>query len=235
MNLKSPLFVALDLDNDVEALKLADQLSDYVGGFKVGPRLALRYGSRFIEEIAQRGHVFLDMKYFDIPNTMVSAVRASFDAGASFVTIHALSGKEALQELSLLEKELNQIRAFRILSVTLLTSFKQETLPGALSQMDLAKQVHDLAHLSFFSGVRGLVCSPHEVSDLRKKFPQSFLVTPGIRRSQDQLGDQKRVMAPKEALMAGASALVVGRPILEAKDPVATAKEFYEEIKSATS
>ncbi len=235
MNLKSPLFVALDLDNDVEALKLADQLSDYVGGFKVGPRLALRYGSRFIEEIAQRGHVFLDMKYFDIPNTMVSAVRASFDAGASFVTIHAFSGKEALQELSLLEKELNQIRAFRILSVTLLTSFKQETLPGALSQMDLAKQVHDLAHLSFFSGVRGLVCSPHEVSDLRKKFPQSFLVTPGIRRSQDQLGDQKRVMAPKEALMAGASALVVGRPILEAKDPVATAKEFYEEIKSATS
>lgn len=230
MNLKTPLFVALDLDSEKEALNLADSLSPYVGGFKIGPRLALKYGGEFIQALSQRGHVFLDMKYFDIPNTMKSAVRASFEAGASFVTIHSLSGKEALQSLAELEKELNETRPFRLLSVTLLTSFKQDTLPGALSQVELAKQVEDLAHLSFFNGVRGVVCSPLEVSSLRKKFPQSFLVTPGIRRSQDSLGDQKRVMGPRQALDSGASALVVGRPILESKDPVQTAKEFYEEI-----
>lgn len=233
MKLKTPLFVALDLDSEKEALSLADSVAQYVGGFKIGPRLALRYGMPFIKEISQRGLVFLDMKYFDIPNTMLSAVRASFEAGASFVTVHALSGKEALQGLAELERELNAIRPFRILSVTLLTSFKQESLPGALAQMDLAKQVEDLAHLSLFSGVRGLVCSPHEVTSLRKKFPQSFLVTPGIRRSQDSLGDQKRVMGPKEALRAGASALVVGRPIVESENPLETAKEFYEEIKDS--
>lgn len=235
MNLKSPWFAALDLDSDVAALKLADSISEYVGGFKIGPRLALRYGAPFIREISQRGLVFLDMKYFDIPNTMLSAVRASFDAGASFVTVHALSGKEALQELAQLEHELKEVRPFRILSVTLLTSFKQDTLPGALAHAELAKQVEDLAHLSFFSGIRGLVCSPHEVTSLRKKFPQSFLVTPGIRRSQDSHGDQKRVMGPKEAMQAGASALVVGRPILESSDPVKTAKEFYEEVKNSNA
>lgn len=233
MKLNSPLFVALDMDSKEETLRLADSVAQYVGGFKIGPRLALRYGSSFIKEISERGLVFLDMKYFDIPNTMLSAVRASFDAGASFVTVHALAGKEALQGLAELERELNAIRPFRVLAVTLLTSFKQDTLPGALGQVDLAKQVEDLAHLSFFSGVRGLVCSPQEVTSLRKKFPQSFLVTPGIRRSQDSLGDQKRVMGPKEAIQAGASALVVGRPIVESQNPVETAKEFYEEVKDA--
>jgi orotidine-5'-phosphate decarboxylase len=233
LNLKSPLFVALDLDSGEKALQLAESLAPYVGGFKIGPRLALRYGADFVRQVAEKGLVFLDMKYFDIPNTMLSAVKASFDAGATFVTVHSLAGKETLEALSALERELNEQRPFRILSVTLLTSFKQENLPGALAQVELKRQVEDLAHLSFFSGVRGLVCSPLEVTDLRKKFPQSFLVTPGIRRQQDQLGDQKRVMGPREALLAGASALVVGRPILEASDPVQVAKEFYEETKQA--
>jgi len=231
MNSKVPLFVAMDMDSDLEALKLADQNSEYVGGYKMGTRLALRYGLSFIQEMSQRGQVFLDMKYFDIPNTMLSAVRASFEAGASLVTVHALSGKEALTQLGQLERELNAKRPFRILAVTLLTSFSQETLPKALSHQPIEDQVQDLAHMSFLSGVRGLVCSPLEVGQLRKKFPQSYLVTPGIRRSQDQLGDQSRVMGPKEALNLGASALVVGRPIVEARDPVQAAKEFYEEIK----
>jgi orotidine-5'-phosphate decarboxylase len=232
LNLKVPLFVALDLDSDSQALKLADELSPFVGGFKIGPRLALKYGAPFVQKISERGLVFLDMKFFDIPNTMLSAVRAGFDAGASLVTVHALSGKEALQSLAQLERELNAKRPFRVLAVTLLTSFKQDTLPGALSQLDLSKQVEDLAHLSFFSGVRGLVCSPLEVRELRKKFPQSFLVTPGIRRSSDELGDQRRVMGPRQALDSGASALVVGRPIVESANPVQAAKEFYAEIQA---
>lgn len=232
MKLNSPLFVALDLESDKEALRLADSLAEYVGGFKVGPGLALRYGAPFLRELSQRSLLFLDMKYFDIPHNMVSAVRASFDAGASFVTVHALSGSEALRELSQMEKELNEIRPFRVLSMTLLTSFNSETLPGALSQVDIGRQVEDLAQLSFFSGVRGLVCSPHEVNSLRKKFPQSFLVTPGVRRPQDHLWDQKRVMGPREALLEGSSALIVGRPILEASDPIQTVKEFYEEVQS---
>ena len=231
MSTEIPLYVALDLDSDTETLELAEALSGFVGGFKIGPRLVLRYGPELIQKVSKKGKVFLDMKYFDIPNTMVSAVRSSFEAGASLVTVHALSGKEALSQLALLERELSAKRPFRILSVTMLTSFNADNLPKALSHRSIEENVEDLATMSFFSGLRGLVCSPLEVSKLRQKFPQSYLVTPGIRRSQDQLGDQKRVMGPQKALSLGASALVVGRPIVEAADPVQAAKEFYEEIK----
>lgn len=222
--MNNPVIVALDVDTREKALQLADQLSEVVGGFKVGPRLCLRYGQDIVKEVAARGPVFIDNKHFDIPSTMEAAVRASFEAGASLVTVHALSGKEALTRMAAVEKELNTTRPFKILAVTILTSWDQNSLPGVLKQQPISQHVTELADLVLASGMTGLVCSPHELDLLQNK--GLYLVTPGIRFSMDVLGDQKRVMGPVEAVKAGASALVVGRPIIEAKNPREAATDY---------
>jgi orotidine-5'-phosphate decarboxylase len=228
MPLKNPLIVALDVDTRDQALKLADELADIVGGFKIGPRLCLRYGQDFTREVAARGAVFMDNKHFDIPTTMEAAVRASFEAGASLVTVHALAGKEALTLMAAVEKELSQIRLFKILAVTILTSWDQNSLPGNLKSQPISQHVTELADLVLASGLSGLVCSPHELDLLQNK--NLYLVTPGIRFSMDAVGDQKRVMGPDEAMQAGASALVVGRPIIASKNPRESATEYVNGI-----
>ena len=90
--LKNPLILALDVDTTDDALKILDHVQDLLGGIKVGPRLVYRYGASFVTELAERAPVFVDNKYFDIPSTMVAAVKASFDAGATLVTVHAMAG-----------------------------------------------------------------------------------------------------------------------------------------------
>ncbi|WP_374000520.1 orotidine-5'-phosphate decarboxylase [Bdellovibrio bacteriovorus] len=229
--MKNPIILALDVDTRDQALKIADDLSEIVGGFKLGPRLCLRYGMEFVKEMAQRGPIFLDNKHFDIPSTMEAAVRASFEAGASLVTVHALSGKEALQRMAAVEKELNQQRPFKILAVTILTSWDQSSLPGNMKKQPIAQHVTDLASLVQDAGLSSVVCSPHELDLLQNR--DLYLVTPGIRFSMQDSGDQKRIMGPKEALRKGASALVVGRPILEASNVKEAATDFvmavYEE------
>lgn len=231
--LTNPIFVALDVDSADTAMELIRQTRAFVGGFKVGPRLALRYGEPFLKQVARHGSMFIDNKYFDIPNTMETAVRASFDVGAAFCTVHAQAGSEALKRLADVEADLCQRRPFRILAVTVLTSFKQETLPPNVNKIPIAEQTVTLAKLAIESGLSGLVCSPDEVESLRKLFPQAFLVTPGVRLSHDDKGDQSRVSDPCTALKRGSSALVVGRPICDSLEPAKAAKWYYEEIQKA--
>ncbi|MBT4761454.1 MAG: orotidine-5'-phosphate decarboxylase [Bdellovibrionaceae bacterium] len=225
-----PIFVALDVDTEEEALSLAGMTSGFVGGYKVGPRLCMKYGEPLIKKLAALGSVFIDNKYFDIPNTMESAVRATFNSGASFATVHAQSGREALKRMAELEAELNKERFFKILSVTVLTSFSKDTLPGTVKEVSLKDQVRLLAQESVDAGLSGLVCSAHEVEDLRAMFPDCFLVTPGIRFPDEDNADQKRVMGPREAIACGSSALVVGRPICASSNPLTAAQKFYYEL-----
>jgi orotidine-5'-phosphate decarboxylase len=225
---KSPIFVALDVDSEEEAVRIAEASAPYVGGFKVGPRLALRYGHTLFPKLAKKAPLFIDNKYFDIPSTMEAAVRASFDMGASYTTVHAQAGHEALSKLAALEKTLNEKRPFKLLAVTVLTSFDSGGLPSVVKPMPMPELVIELAALAVESGVSGLVCSPNEVAMLRKQFPKTYLLVPGIRMEGNDLGDQKRVADPASALKNGASALVVGRPICQAKDPAAAAKQYFE-------
>lgn len=222
--MKNPLIVALDVDTREEALNLADELGEIVGGFKVGPRLCLRYGKDFVAEIAQRGPVFMDNKHFDIPSTMEAAVRASFDAGASLVTVHALAGREALNLMGKIEYELNKIRPFRILAVTVLTSWDEKSLPTNMKPQPISAHVRELAQMVSDCGMTGVVCSAQEL-ELLADLPL-YKVTPGIRFDLQDNQDQKRVMGPKAALQAGASALVVGRPIIAAKSPREAALDY---------
>lgn len=228
--MKTPIFVALDLDSLDQVRNIANEVAPYVGGYKVGPRLCMRYGPKLVEELAKIHPVFVDNKYFDIPNTMAAAVAATFEAGASFVSVHAQSGAEALQRLASLESKLNQERPFKILSVTILTSFAQHQLPAVSREMAIARQVEALAELTLESGLSGLVCSAEEVQTLGRRHPGAFLVVPGIRMAGQDKGDQNRTADPAAAIRSGASALVVGRPIIEASSPAAAAKLFAEAV-----
>lgn len=222
--LNSPLIVALDVDSDLQALKLANELAEFAGGYKIGPRLIHRYGPALSQKIAQIAPLFVDCKFFDIPSTMEAAVQASFDVGASLVTVHALSGQEALTRLAELEKKLNQQRPFRILCVTILTSWDEQSIPSNMKSLPVVEHVKSLVELVQASGLSGIVCSPDELSFLKDS--NLYLVTPGIRPLGSSRDDQKRTKTPFEAMESGASALVIGRPIIEAADPKRVAMEI---------
>jgi orotidine-5'-phosphate decarboxylase len=229
--LKNPLIFALDVDSEDEAFKRLKPIIDLVGGVKIGPRLGYKCGASFVSKIAEQTSVFIDNKYFDISSTMLAAVKASFDAGATLVTVHAMAGSEALKNLVQLEIELNRIRPFKILAVTILTSWDKSTIPQNFHSWSIENHVKSLAQQAYQAGLRGLVCSGHEL----ELIPQNdfFKVVPGIRLSSDEKPetrheDQKRIMTPKQAIKAGAQALVVGRPILESSNPRETVLEILE-------
>lgn len=226
---KNPLCIALDVDTDTRAMELFDQLKPFAGGFKLGPRLIHRYGQALVQRMAQEVPIFVDCKFFDIPSTMEAAVRATFESGASLCTVHALAGAEALRGLAHLEKELNQKRPFRVLAVTILTSWNDKSFPSNFKHHGVAQHVKELAELVRDAGLHSVVCSPEEIDLLRDL--GLYLLTPGIRLPTDSKSDQKRVMGPKDAMGKGASALVVGRPIIESANPQEAAKKFLSLIQ----
>lgn len=231
-NLKNPIIVALDIDDPKKALHIAHSLKDCVGAYKIGPRLLLRSGANLLQDLASLAPVFVDQKFYDIPSTMEGAVQACFDQGASFVTVHASSGLTALKHIALLEKQLQKKRPFSILSVSILTSFSAQTLIPNMKNLTILEHVQMLVDLTVKAGLSGIVCSPCEVSAIKKTFPHLQIITPGIRLHQSiETEDQHRVMTPKEALANGASALVIGRPIIHSKDPKTTVHQVLKSIE----
>ena len=227
---KLPVYVALDLDEEKKVLSLAEEVSSYVEGFKIGPRVGLKNGSSIISKLKSYGKVFLDFKFFDIPSTMLSSVQAAFDLGVDLLTVHALAGEESLRQLAKLEARLRKQRDFRILAVTIITSFSNKVLPPLVRTQSIFSHVEDLSDLVIKSGLSGLVCSGSEVAYLRKKYPDAYLLTPGIRFHLDSAQDQKRISTPQEAIKAGASALVMGRSIYGTADPIGACTKLQKEL-----
>ncbi len=224
-DLKNPIILALDVDDVHQAKLKLSQVGHLVGAIKIGPRLVYKYGFSIVEECRQYAPVFIDNKIFDITSTMLSAVQTCFDAGATFATVHALAGKESLEQISKLEKQLNTVRPFKILAVTILTSWSENSLSKNLSALTLSEHVQCLAQTVVQSGLSGLVCSGHELNLLNDNGDKLYKVVPGIRLGDDMahehkmMDDQQRVMTPFVAKKAGAQALVIGRPILNAEYP----------------
>ena len=240
--IKNPIMLALDVDSDVLAFQILDQVADYIGAVKIGPRLNLKYGSEFVKRIKAYAPVFVDNKYFDITSTVLSAIQTSFDSGATFVTVHALNGFETLVEIAQLEKKLNLIRPFKILGVTVLTSWSEKNLPENFKNLNIQNHVEILSDTIMKSGLSGVVCSGHELSLFNKPETKNiFKVVPGIRLEQDLTNDknseisnyqdQKRIMTPRQAIQHGASALVIGRSILNSKSPLDTVQQILESLK----
>lgn len=225
MNKKLPCFVALDFEDEKRALDLAEKLRDEVLGFKVGPRLYFNSSASLIKNLSRYGEIFLDFKFYDIPSTMEASVRACFDMGVKYLTVHASAGKEALTRVSKVEKKYKG----KVLAVSVLTSEEARS-----EDLSAAERVQLLAQLVQESELSGLVSSAQEVAALREKFPSFYLVTPGIRlKSNANSDDQKRVATPEQALLDGADALVIGRPIIEAENPLQVCQQIKDSLKES--
>lgn len=231
------LIVALDVKTFDEAKKIVDDLSPAVEVFKVGGILYLTDGNRLIEYIQSKGRkVFLDLKFFDIPNTVKETCFAATRLGVDMMTIHLLGGKEMIAgALAGVNDALSVSKSGKaplILGVTILTSMNEAVIQNELKiQSDLPGMVKHLARQGYDCGVRGFVCSPHEIALLRGELGADVtLVTPGVRLSGDSAGDQKRVMTPKAARDLGASYIVMGRSVYGKPDPVEAVKLILSEL-----
>jgi orotidine-5'-phosphate decarboxylase len=223
------LIVALDYPAAAPALELVDRLDSLCHWYKVGLELYIAEGNGLVRQLVERGHsVFLDLKLHDIPNTVAGAVRSAVMAGAQMLTVHAAGGPAMLEAAA--EAAASRPTPPKLLAVTVLTSMDQEQLSAIGIAAPPAEQVQRLAAMAASSGINGLVASPHEVAELRRRFPAATLVIPGIRPAGAATADQKRVATPTAALTGGASFLVVGRPITQATDPIAAAEAIVQEM-----
>jgi orotidine-5'-phosphate decarboxylase len=228
MTPRERLIVALDVPGADQARRLVDTLAGAIGMFKVGSELFTAAGPDFVRELVARGeHVFLDLKFHDIPNTVAGAVASAGQLGASLIDVHGLGGRAMIAAAA------GALPAMgcRLLAVTILTSHDEASLgelglPGTVPQ-----SVERLARLAKEAGADGVVASPQEVGPVRAACGDGFLiVTPGIRPAGAARGDQARLATPREARRAGADYLVVGRPITQADDPRAAADAILAEM-----
>jgi orotidine-5'-phosphate decarboxylase len=227
------LIVALDVPDAASAAKLVDRLEDTCQWFKVGLELFVAAGPAVVEPLIARGHsVFLDLKFNDIPNTVAGAVRSAAALGARMLTLHASGGPAMLAAAQAALEGLENPP--ELLAVTVLTSMDTAQLKAIGIDRSAARQVNVLAQMGLAAGMRGFVCSPQEVAALRALTgPDGVLVIPGIRPAGAEIGDQKRIATPADALRLGASYLVVGRPITQVPDPAEAAEAILKEMAEA--
>ena len=227
------LIVALDVSDAAAAHALAARLEGSVQWFKVGLELFVAAGPAVLEPLLKRGHsVFLDLKFHDIPNTVAGAVRSAASLGVQMMTVHAGGGPAMM---SAAQAALQNVEnPPQLLAVTVLTSMDSIQLNATGVYDAPSDQVQLLANLGLAAGIRGFVCSPHEVAALRRLTgPEGVLVVLGIRPAGAGIGDQKRIATPADALRAGASFLVVGRPITQAANPAQAAEAILAEMAGA--
>ncbi len=228
------LIVALDVPTLAEVGPIIDRLGDTVSFYKIGLELFSAEGPDVVRAVTRRGkRVFLDLKLHDIPRTVERAVRSGAALGVDLMTLHAAGGKAMIQAARDAADACGP-HAPKILAVTVLTSLDQSDLADLGIARDVRAQVESLGSLACGNGADGIVCSPREVARMRALLgPDALLVTPGVRPAGAELGDQKRVATPSQAVRDGSTHLVVGRPILEAPDPAAAARAIVAEMCGA--
>jgi len=230
MTPKDRLIVPLDVPTIDDAGRMVEQLGDTVSYYKIGHQLAFAGGLEFASELLSDGkQIFLDMKLLDIDNTIAKGVENIVRMGVQMTTIHAYpkamkTAVEAAQGSDLC-----------LLGVTVLTSMDD----GDLTDAGYAHPARDLvlkrAGQASETGMGGVVASAQEATAIKKIVRTDMaIVTPGIRPAGTDIGDQKRIMTPADAIAAGSTHLVVGRPITGADDPKAAAQAVIEEITSAS-
>ncbi|UCD54676.1 MAG: orotidine-5'-phosphate decarboxylase [Candidatus Omnitrophota bacterium] len=219
--MRNRLIVALDVNSFDKAKKLVDKLSPYVNIFKVGSRLFTVCGPKIINYInKKRKKTFLDLKFFDIPNTVEGAVRAAAKYGVFMTTLHISGGFDMLKKAAGALK--GKKKKPLLVGVTVLTS---------KAGKDIAKEVIKLALIAKKAKLDGVVCSPKETRQVKRACGNKFIVVnPGIRPLWAMRGDQRRVTTPEKAIENGADFIVVGRPIIKAKYPSLAAQKILEEM-----
>ncbi len=224
------LIVALDFNDPHEAITMAQKLEGKVDWVKVGLELFITEGPRIIQTLrSMKFKVFLDLKLHDIPNTVKGAVLAGAMHKADMLTLHIPGGESMITEAVNCLKDAEHKPL--LFGVTILTSIAQGEIPGFSG--NLSEIAQRLADEAYNWGMNGIVCSGHEVEKIKKRHPKLLTLCPGIRMPDGDVGDQKRVITPCEAIKRGADFIVVGRPITKAADPAAAAELILENMKLA--
>lgn len=225
--MKAPIAVALDAPNFSVAKEWAKQVSPFVSTLKIGLETYLRDGKDSIESIREMSDcdIFLDLKLHDIPATVAGACKSVLELNPKYLTVHASGGKDMVKAAA------EAMPQTLIVAVTILTSIDEKNLQEIGFKNPANKSALDLALLAISAGARAIVCSPQEVSEIRRNVPKEIvLITPGVRPLGSNANDQQRIATPEEALTNGADLLVIGRPITSADDVGKAAKLISEEV-----
>jgi len=230
MNARDRIIIPLDVATLDEAKWMINVLSGVVGYFKIGSELFTVAGSDTVRAVQDAGcRVFLDLKYYDIPNTVAGAVRSAAALNVDMLNMHILGGRAMME--GAVEAARESTPPPILLGVTVLTSYDEARWEETGFSRPIADAVPMLAGHAKEAGLDGVVCSPREVRDLRDQLGKEFiLVTPGVRPSWAKSDDQRRIMTPADAVAAGADYLVIGRPITKDNDPRGAAQRVIEEL-----
>jgi len=235
-NVGARLIVALDFAELPPALALAEQIGPRVGMLKVGLELFNAAGPGAITSLRELGfRVFYDCKLHDIPNTVAGAAAAAGRLGVSMLNVHTLGGRammKAAREGAYRGAREGGLEVPLVIAVTILTSLEERDLREELGLPESPREaVLRLAGLAREAGLDGVICSVHEVQDIKRRCGRDFLaVTPGVRPMWAATGDQARFATPEQALAAGADYLVIGRPITRAARPAEALERILEEM-----
>ena len=219
--MSNPVFLALDVPQLDAARELLNKIKGHIGGVKLGMEFFYAHGHHGVMDIAHSSGlpIFLDLKLHDIPNTVAGAMQSIHVLEPAIVTVHASGGRAMMEDAKAAAGENT-----KIVAVTMLTSLDERDLERTGVSGSAHDQVQRLAELAEASGLDGIVCSGKEVGAVHKQWKDGFFVVPGLRPAGSAIGDQKRVVTPRQARDDGASVLVIGRPISRADDPVAAAR-----------
>jgi orotidine-5'-phosphate decarboxylase len=210
-----PIYVAIDTPELDRARTLVSRAKAHIGGIKLGLEFFAANGPEGVREMAGfELPIFLDLKLHDIPNTVANAVQALRRLEPAILTVHGAGGRAMMEDAKAAAPS-----GTKVVAVTVLTSLDDDDLATAGVAGGSHAQVARLTSLAREAGLDGVVCSGAEVAAAKKIWPDGFFVVPGVRPADTSLGDQKRVVTPRQALDAGASILVIGRPITQAEDP----------------
>jgi orotidine-5'-phosphate decarboxylase len=235
MDDNNKVIVALDYSDTNSALEFIEKANPNICRLKIGSELfsSKNSGFDFVEKVANKGFdVFLDLKWYDIPNTVAKACNTAADSGAWMMNLHA-SGGQKMMETAMNKLEQRTSRPL-LIAVTILTSLDTPNLYKIGYSGSPFENVIRLAKLTKKSGLDGNVCSPLEVTGIRNNIQDKTfkLVTPGVRPKGSAVNDQKRIMTPIEAIDSGSDFLVIGRPITEAEDPIKALIDINNSIYS---
>ena len=229
MNSDSKIVLALDSKSVASSLDLIDKTKDYVAVYKLGLEYFLANGITGVNRIKDNYpdiKIFLDLKLHDIPNTVAGAAASIAVLEPTFLTVHAAGGQE------MVKAAIAQLPRTHITAVTVLTSLDSTELIAMGLPRDASTLGVALAKRAADSGASAIVCSPHEVSEIRRAVGEvPILITPGVRPADSSPDDQKRVMTPSEAILHGANYVVIGRPITKAENPNEAAKAIFSSMK----
>ena len=204
-----PIILALDTKDLTQAKQWIKASTDQIDHFKIGLEFYLQHGSDGILQLREISDfkLFLDLKLYDIPNTVKGAVESVAKLSPKFLTVHASGGAKMIEAAS------KALPNGSITAVTVLTSFSEDDFSTIGYKSSIAEITNLWASTAVKAGATSLVCSPFEVSNLRNKFKEAILITPGVRAAGDDLADQARVMSAQDALSNGADFVVIGRSI----------------------